>query len=111
VTPKKLVFLGVLGLADCTPSREPRSVAASLVSTNRRWCVAVELDVVDSQQLGISLLASPGSSRPRCRLCTGCISPGSSQCQGIRDQIRYSLKCNHRLCLGGYQLTGIGVLA
>jgi len=29
VTPKKLVFLGVLGLADCTPGREPRSVAAS----------------------------------------------------------------------------------
>jgi len=29
VTPKKLVFLGVLGLADCTPGREPHSVAAS----------------------------------------------------------------------------------
>ena len=29
VTPKKLVLLGVLGLADCTPGREPRSVAAS----------------------------------------------------------------------------------
>ena len=32
MTRKKLVFLGVLGLADCTPGREPRSVAASLVS-------------------------------------------------------------------------------
>jgi len=30
VTPKKLVFLRVLGLADCTPSREARSVATSL---------------------------------------------------------------------------------
>ena len=29
MTPKTLVFLGVLGLADCTPGREPRSVAAS----------------------------------------------------------------------------------
>ena len=29
MTLKKLVFLGVLGLADCTPGREPRSVAAS----------------------------------------------------------------------------------
>ena len=29
MTHKKLVFLGVLGLADCTPGREPHSVAAS----------------------------------------------------------------------------------
>jgi len=29
VTPKKLAFLGVLGLEDCTPSREPHIVAAS----------------------------------------------------------------------------------
>jgi len=29
VTPKKLVFLELLGLADCTPGREPHSVAAS----------------------------------------------------------------------------------
>jgi len=29
MTLKKLVFLGVLGLADCTPGREPHSVAAS----------------------------------------------------------------------------------
>jgi len=29
VTPKKLVFLGVLGLADYTPGREPRSIATS----------------------------------------------------------------------------------
>ena len=44
MTPKKLVFLAVLGLADCTPGREPRSVAASLlikcvVFTVRRLCV------------------------------------------------------------------------
>ena len=31
MTPKKLVFLGVLGLADCIPSHEPRSVAGSYV--------------------------------------------------------------------------------
>ena len=34
MTPKKLVFLGVLGLADCTPSREPRSIAASIYSSS-----------------------------------------------------------------------------
>jgi len=28
MTPKKLVFLGVWGFADCTPGREPHSVAA-----------------------------------------------------------------------------------
>jgi len=31
LAPKKLVFLGVLGLADCTPGREPRSIAASKI--------------------------------------------------------------------------------
>ena len=29
VTPKELVFLGVLGLVDCTPGCEPHSIAAS----------------------------------------------------------------------------------
>ena len=30
MTPTKIVFLGVLGLTDCTHGREPRSVAASI---------------------------------------------------------------------------------
>jgi len=41
VTPKKLVFLGVLGLADCTPDREPRSVADSFSYFYKTFSLAV----------------------------------------------------------------------
>jgi len=41
VTPKKLVFLGALGLADWTPGREPRSVPASLCLISNYACVGL----------------------------------------------------------------------
>jgi len=46
VTPKKVVFLGGFGLADCTPGREPRSVAASMC-----WyrCVAMTRYAVSAE--------------------------------------------------------------
>ena len=48
---KKLVFLGVLGIADCTPGREPRSVAASgiLSMTKEFDLLTFKYDVVTGQ--------------------------------------------------------------
>ena len=51
--PLKLVFLGGFGLADCTSSREPRSVAASCcINTSRqRWVQSIVITCLYVSQL------------------------------------------------------------
>jgi len=46
------------------------------------FCCITELYVVDSEQLGFTVLARSGSSWPSCPVPVGHLPPGSSQCQG-----------------------------
>jgi len=50
-------------------------------------CCNTELNVVGSDQPGITVLASPGSCWPRRGLRVGCISSGSCPCQGIKHEL------------------------